>query len=153
MRKIKSTDAKRIEESFIKIGFIPRKIPNANLKYYGDWDFDEDAPRQELNYFVNQPIVVENEKNGDVYQVYYKDYMRSYMFDKVFQNENEALKINNHIHSDYFYSELVKKGATFGLTSETIDSSDLAYSEFAKFDKIIIGTHVRFSTFDKRNRY
>ena len=135
-KKINPKDAKRIEKAFTDIRFIPRKIPNTDLKYYGDWDFDEQPPRQELFGFVNQPIIVKNENNGDVYQVYYKKRISAWDFKDVIQNENEALIIDKQQYlSEYFYIELVKKGTTFGLTSETIDSSDLSYSEFAKFEK------------------
>ena len=162
--KITSNIANSVESFFQEKKYKLTSFPNSDLFAFDEYHYDSThfPPKDKsfLNKFLNKPIIIENELNNDIYQVYYnlttyntfnyykEQYSKKWEFNirisnflNLFfqfdeQNNDISLKPNpDNTPEQEFYIELVKKGARFGITGEVISENDLKYSEFEKFEK------------------
>ena len=161
--KITSNIANSVESFFQEKKYKLTSFPNSDLFAFDEYHYDSThfPPKDKsfLNKFLNKPIIIENELNNDIYQVYYnlttyntfnyykEQYSKKWEFNirisnflNLFfqfdeQNNDISLKPNpDNTPEQEFYIELVKKGARFGITGEVISENDLKYSEFEKFE-------------------
>ncbi|MEN8882702.1 MAG: helicase-related protein [Flavobacteriaceae bacterium] len=144
--KINPKKSKKLEDFFIENNYKVKFLPKDDLVAFDEYSLDNKPPNEDRDWqdIITSPILVENEKNGDLYEIYYtknnlgdwaSDYsLKSAIADSIlFDNENNIIKNINAYDKVYF--DLVKKGEVFGLTGSVISEDDLLYNEFANFDK------------------